>query len=337
VIANENYENYVGQYQSEIEKEFGKEGLPPRPANARKRGVAQFRKEYMLKPEFKELWDRIKDKTRYAVKINTEQLIGDVVVELEKETIRPPQVVITKGRVEAEGEGFTVYQTAERRMDYETEGKNLPNITTVMSSLLERTTPPVRVTRKTLLEIYKRSSDAQQKAALGNPYEFATVVVRIIKVKLADQLVEGIQYEKINAWYEMTQFQDIPSWEDNLVPSPRSLYDYVVYESEIEKDFVEGLERRDDVKLYVKLPGWFTVPTPIGEYNPDWAVVVEQRDEFGQPTGVPHLYLVRETKSTTNLDELRLDEKRKILCGEKHFRDTLKVDYKVVTKVQDII
>ncbi len=336
VIANENFEKYVSQYQSEIEKEFGVEGLPPRPANARRRVVAHLRKEYMLKPEFKELWELIKHKTRYAVKLNSGKLIGDVVTELEHAVIRPPQVVITKGRVETEGEGFTTYRVAERKIDIEAERKQLPNITFVMSSLLERTTPPIRVTRKTLLEIFKRLPETQQKAALDNPYEFSTVAVRIIKAKLANQIVDGIQYEKIDAWYEMTQFQEIPSWEDNLVPSPHSLYDQVIYDSEIEKEFVEGLEHRDDVKLYVKLPGWFTVPTPIGEYNPDWAIVLEQRDEFGQAIGEPLLYLVRETKSTTNLDQLRQDEKGKVICGQKHFEEALGVNYRVVTNAKDL-
>ena len=157
-----------------------------------------------------------------------------------------------------------------------------------------------------------------------------------LRAKLADQLVNGIQYEKINQWYEMTQFEDIHGWSDNLVPAEHSLYDHVVYESGIEKAFVEGLERRDDVKMYVKLPGWFTVPTPVGEYNPDWAIVLEPRDEFGKPSGEELLYLVRETKDTTDLAELRLDEARKIRCGERHFRDALGVDYRAVADASEL-
>ena len=110
----------------------------------------------------------------------------------------------------------------------------------------------------------------------------------------------------------------------------------VVHDSEIEKVFVEGLERREDVKLYVKLPGWFTVLTPVGEYNPDWAIVLEPRDEFGKPSGEELLYLVRETKDTTNLDELRMEEARKIRCGERHFRQALGVDYQVVTEAKEL-
>lgn len=336
VVANESYEHYVGQYQSEIEGEFGREGLPPRPANARERGVASLRKEYLLKPEFKQLWERIKHKTRYAVHIDTPQLLTDVLKELNQAEIRPPHVEIRKAKVETEGEAFVAIQVAERGTPYTPEAQPFPNLVEVLSALLERTSPPVRLTRSTLLEIFKQASPKTQAAALRNPFEYATVAARIIKAKLADQLVEGIRYEKLDQWYEMTQFVDIPGWSDNLVPAAHSVYDYVVYESGVEKAFVEGLERRDDVKLYVKLPGWFTVPTPVGEYNPDWAIVLEARDEFGKPTGEELLYLVRETKDTADLAELRLDEARKIRCGERHFCETLGVDYRVVTNAGEL-
>ena len=135
----------------------------------------------------------------------------------------------------------------------------------------------------------------------------------------------------------MTQFEaEVQSWADYLIPAAHSVYDHVVFESETEKEFVEGLEKRDDVKMYLKLPAWFTVDTPIGTYNPDWAIVIEPRDEHGKPTGEQMLYLVRETKSTTDLDKLHPDEARKIRCGTRHFQDALGVNYKVVTNARDI-
>ena len=111
----------------------------------------------------------------------------------------------------------------------------------------------------------------------------------------------------------MCQFEvEIDSWENHLIPAERSLYDLVICDADTERKFVEELEKLDYVKLYVKLPAFFKVPTPIGSYNPDWAIVVEPRDEFGEPTGEQMLYLVRETKGTTNLDGLRPDERRKL-------------------------
>jgi type III restriction enzyme len=344
VIANESYEKYVATLQQQIEDEYGKEGVPPKPPNARKKGVAKLRKEYLLKPEFQELWEKIKHKTRYAVQIHTEKLIEEVVKELNTKTINPPRITITKALVEVGNEDIleTIQLTTSKTAMTLTGKRPLPNIITIMVDLLENTTPSVSLTRHTLLTIIKRLNN--QKSVIANPYEFATVAVQIIKNKLADHLVNGIQYEKIDNWYEMTQFQDeIETWQEYLIPANRSLYDHVIVDSQaeniqdsIEGKFVADLEKRDDVKLFVKLPNWFTVPTPVGEYNPDWAVIMEDRDEHGEAVGKPLLYLIRETKGTTNLDELRPDEKRKIICGKKHFHQALGVDYRVVTSVSEI-
>jgi len=132
----------------------------------------------------------------------------------------------------------------------------------------------------------------------------------------------------------MTQFVDIPGWDDNLVLSPHSIYDHVIYDSDIEKEFIEGLEHREDVKLYVKLPSWFTVPTPIGEYNPDWAIVLEKKNEDEEVEDI--LYMIRETKATLDPDKRRPDENRKIIAGKHHFKEALKVDYAVITNVKEL-
>ena len=332
VIANESYASYVEGYQSEMQEAYGDHGLPPTPVDKRKRGAAKLQKAYMLTPEFKELWERIKHKTRYAVHVNTGKLINEVVTALDEAEIRPPRITVTKAVVQVDDDKiFSALQMSGAKTIIDLAGRYpLPNLVDTMMHLLENTTPPMRLTRKTLLEIFRRTQN--QQAALDNPHEFATVAVRIIKEKLTDQLVDGIKYEKINEFYEMCQFEaSIESWEDHLIPAKRSLYDHVIYDSEVEKKFVQGLERRGDVKLYVKLPAFFKVPTPIGTYNPDWAIVVEDPD-----CEDPRIYLVRETKGTTDLNDLRPDEKRKIDCGKKHFREALGVNYEVVNDPYDL-
>ena len=203
--------------------------------------------------------------------------------------------------------------------------------------LLEFTFPPIRLTKKTILEIVKKCSPNVQLKMMENPNEFASICAGIIKEKLADQLVEGIQYTKINDWYEMTQFtDDIKSWEQYLKPASKSIYDNIIWDSNIEKEFIDGLESLDEVLLYIKLPRWFTVPTPIGEYNPDWAVLWHEKDVHGNLTE-KKLYLVYETKPTSRISELKPSERRKIQCGEKHFKDALKLDnYKVVTMIDEL-
>ena len=337
VVANESYESYVTRLQSELTEAYGTDGLPPKPANARKRGVATLRKEFTLRPEFKELWERIKYQTRYAVKIDTRKLIDDVVQELDHVAIVAPQIAITKVQVTVgSDDALQTLQMGAGHTPTDLTGRTLPNIIDIMDNLMEYTSPPISLTRSTLLTIFERASSKQ--AAMANPYAFATEAVKIIKEKLADQLVSGIQYKKLDQWYEMTRLDaEIESWEEYLIPAPHSVYDHVIYDSEVEKNFVEGLERRDDVKLYLKLPHWFTVSTPVGNYNPDWAIVLEERDEHGQSTDKSLLYLVRETKGSTRPEDLRPDERRKILCGENHFQQTLGVSYKVVTKADKLI
>jgi type III restriction enzyme len=333
VVANQSYDQYVRELQEEIVEEYGREvELPPKPANARKRTSIKLRKEFMLKPEFKDLWDRIKSKTRYFVTINTNELVEETVKAINGIEIKPPRVIITKAQLDIDKEGaFEAIQLSSAKTFVDLAGRYpLPNLVEAIVYLLENTTPPVRLTKKTLVDIFLKTQN--KKAALDNPFGYASAVARVLKEKLADHLVNGIQYEKINGWYEMSRLEEpFETWEDYTIPATRSLYDRIEYDSEVERKFVEGLERIDQVRMYIKLPSWFTVPTPIGDYNPDWAIVWEERDEHGQPTGKPLLYLVRETKSTTQRDKLRPDERHKIICGERHFAEALGVSYKVVT------
>ncbi len=334
VIANESYRDYVDQLQTEVIEELGDAASAPKPKNARERDVAKLKKAMILTPEFKELWERIKHKTRYKVDVDTEKLIGEVVDALDETDIQLPEITIRRGRVVVDEESeFEIQHTGEASFAYRLPGH--VNILKSIEHRLEHTTPAMKLTRRTLWKILKLTKN--QQAVLDNPPEFSKIVVEHIRKKIMHQLIDGIKYEKIGKIYEMRQFDcELESWKDCMVPAARSIYDHVIWDSEVEKKFVEGLEARDDIKLYIKLPDFFTVPTPIGDYNPDWAIVKQDRDAHGEPTGKENLYLVRETKSTTDSEELRLREERKISCGTRHFRDALGVDYKVVTSTEEI-
>ena len=119
-----------------------------------------------------------------------------------------------------------------------------------------------------------------------------------------------------------------------LLETQKSVYEQVVYDSGTEADFADGLEKNDAIKVYAKLPGWFKVPTPLGTYNPDWAVLVEK-------DGAERLYLVVETKSSLFTDDLRDKESAKIQCGRAHFK-SLEVreapaKYMVARSVDDVL
>jgi type III restriction enzyme len=336
VVANESYESYVRQFQSEIEDEYGADGLPPKPGNARKRAKAKLRKSYMLKPEFKELWERIKHKTRYAVRIDAERLLEEVVPRIDAAEIKPLRVMVRKAAVDVGDDGFEARLTTAPKKAIDLSGRQPPpNLIDSLAHLLEQTSPPVRLTRRTLFEIFNQCENKQ--AALANPHEWASAAHRIIREQLADQIVSGIEYEKNDEWYDMRLFEndaEIEAWNEYLVPSERSLYDHVVFQSNIERRFVEDLEAREDVKVYVKLPGWFKVATPVGEYNPDWAIVKEEDGNGGER--VERIYLVAETKGTVEIEKLRPSEQRKVKCGRRHFERTLGVDFRVVTNAAEL-
>jgi type III restriction enzyme len=337
VVANQSYDQYVRQLQEEIVEEYGTGvELPPKPANARHRTKISLKKEYVLKPEFESLWMKIKNKTRYFVTLDTEKLVNETVKVIDELDIKPPRIVITKAQLDVDNEGaFDAIQLSAAKTYTDLAGRYpLPNLAERISYILENTTPSVRVSKKTIIQIFSETKN--KRPALDNPFEFASTVSDVLKQKLADHLVNGIQYEKIDEWYEMKQLvESFEAWEDYVVPAEHCVYDKVEVESGTESEFVEGLEKIQQVKMYIKLPSWFTVPTPVGEYNPDWAIVWEDRDAHGEPTG-KILYLVRETKSTTELDRLRPDERRKISCGKKHFEDALGTSYKVVTRPSEL-
>ena len=168
-----------------------------------------------------------------------------------------------------------------------------------------------------------------------NPQAFMAVVAKEISRALHDLMLEGIKYEKVaGAYWEQSRIEQdaeegILRYLSNLYEVQnrnKSLFDAVEYDSEVEKQFARDLDSNENVKLFVKLPPWFSIDTPIGRYNPDWAFVTEREEK---------LYFVRETKSTLDSEERRTKENQKIACGRKHF-DTLGVDYDVVTLLAEV-
>jgi type III restriction enzyme len=293
----------------------------------------------LLGDDFKELWDKIKHRTRYAVDVDSDTLVQGVVAELDETEIRKPRILISKAvlEVKADEDTFEAIVTSGAKTAVDLSGRYpLPNLIEIIETMMEATSPPMRLSRQTIMAILKAT--AKKDDMLANPHDFAAAVVRIAKQKLADQLVGGIRYDKDGSWYEQTKFlEEIESYADRVVNSTAHgaaggthLYDGVEVDSDtIERPFAEALEKRADVKLYIKLPDWFTVDTPVGRYNPDWAVVL--REDGGE-----RLFLVRETKGTVDLDKLRPDEKRKVRCGVAHFRDALGVDFQVATDAADL-
>lgn len=157
-------------------------------------------------------------------------------------------------------------------------------------------------------------------------------VANVLKYELHRLLVDGIKYEKIDGTGSQSEWEMMLFKNEELINYlnalrvNHSVYEYVVYESEVEREFAKKLDTRTDIKLFVKLPGWFEIDTPVGKYNPDWAIVKHD----GQA-----MYLVRETKGTKDFLKLRTSEADKVRCGQKHF-ETLGVPFAVVVSPNDV-
>ena len=369
VVANESYERYVATLQSEIAdeyraeiearygkptgglseadrlqiaEEYGPDILPPPPARA-DRPHAALQKARVASLEFRELWSRIRQKTWYRVRVDTERLLADVMPELNRRTIAPPRVTITEAvtRVRETG-GFEAVATTATRTAKILGTTERPNLLAVMAELLGHGSPKVHLTRATLLEITRRI--AKPEMLIANPYEFARVTAGIVKEKVVQQLVTGICYEKLEGqWWQMEQITDDETrdlFSRYSEPSPRAgLYNIMDCDSQTEQKFVRALEARTDVRFYMKLPSWFEVTTPVGPYHPDWAIVLDNPDG-----GEPLLYLVTETKGTTDASGLRSKEAMKITCARAHFGSKAQnvegaldgVDYGVATNAQQL-
>jgi type III restriction enzyme len=174
------------------------------------------------------------------------------------------------------------------------------------------------LTRSTIAEILIASGRLGEIKI--NPQQFMDYALSAIQEELKKLMVSGIKYEKIDGQeYEMLLFEEkeIVGYITNMIEVDNSIYDVVLWESNIEREFAEAMSQREDIKLFIKLPPWFKVDTPLGSYNPDWAIVKHDDEK---------VYLVRETKGTTDQLQLRPSEFAKIKCGRAHFNE-IDVDY----------
>ena len=283
--------------------------------NADDRKPVPIRRAVLDSPEFKELWDRIKHKTTYRVQFDNEALLKSCIKALQQ----APD--ISKTRLHWRKAGLAIGKSgieAEERdgadIVFLNEGDiELPDI---LTELQDRT----QLTRRSIGRILIDSGRLNDFKR--NPQQFIEIATKAINSCKQLAIVDGIKYQRIgdDMYYAQALFEqnELMGYMENMVQNTaKSVYEHVVYQSDVEKDFANALERNSAIKVYAKLPGWFKVPTPLGSYNPDWAVVV------ATPDG-DKLYFVAETKSSLLIDDLRLAEVAKIKCGTAHF-EALKV------------
>jgi len=324
VIANESYEDFAKSLQTEIEDECGVD-FSGRVKNKNKRKSIKLKKGYKLDENFKALWEKIKHKTHYQVEYDTEELIKLASEAIQSLEISTPSIINRKGLLKYTQEGI------ETRLANAPGGKRVEQDSSYVPDVLSYIQEKTRLTKDTILRILKDSGRIPD--ILKNPQQFLDLASEVINKVLKRLMVDGIKYEKMrDAYWQMELFEndELEGYLESMVEvqnQEKTLYDHILIDSVVESEFAKDLESREDVKFYIKLPNWFKIPTPIGEYNPDWAIVFESDKR---------VYFVAETKSQDQ--ELRESEKMKIDCGREHFRQFADVNFRApVSKVAEII
>lgn len=300
--------------------------------NADERKQVRTRQAVLQSAEFKALWDRIKHQTTYRVAFDNEKLVADSIATLQNAPAvvkarlqwRKADIAIGKAGVEAtEKAGAATVVLDEADIE-------LPDL---LTDLQDRT----QLTRRTITRILTDSGRLDDFKR--NPQQFIELAGETINRCKRLALVDGIKYERLGDEHyyvqELFEREELTGYLKNmLMDTTKSIYEHVVYDSNTERDFADALEKNDAIKVYAKLPGWFKVPTPLGSYNPDWAVLVEQ-------DGEERLYFVVETKSSLFTDDLRDKESAKIECGKAHFQALAvgesPVQYVVARSISDVL
>lgn len=284
----------------------------------------QLKKEVVLTPEFKALWDTIKPKTTYRVEFETDALVTKAVEAIKRmEKIEKPRITVAAGGIDVRRGGVTTTAQSAASEVVEKGVHGIPDILAYLQSETE-------LTRSTIFRILKESNRLDE--LFNNPQRFLDAVAGILKYELHRLLVDGIKYERLTGseasyeWEQMLCDNDEVVNYLSAVKVDKSVREFVEYDSEVERRFAQQLDQREDIKLFIKLPRKFEVETPVGKYIPDWAILRHDGRAF---------YLVRETKDTRNFLRLRTEEADKVRCGKKHF-EAIGVSFDVVVTAADV-
>jgi type III restriction enzyme len=338
VIANEAYESFSKSLQKEIEEDCGVK-FEGRIKNARARTRVLLKNNWMEDELFLELWEKIRTKTEYKVNCSTPELIANCVKALKNmPPIEKPVIYreknLAKFKLNSNGKLLELNgeQQSLKEKIIEDVKYDIPDFIAYIQSKTE-------LTRDTITQIVLKSNRLGE--IFNNPQLFMDNATQLIKHELDLLKIKSIQYEKIaGQYYEMNLFEsgETEQYLDNLIEvknQSKTLYNYIEIDSfnGQEKQFAMDCESRDDILFYVKLPRYFGVKTPLGLYNPDWALI---KKEVGMET---KMYFVAETqnrKAVKNRSLLTEIERMKISCAEKHFEVIDNVHYRVVSSAGDL-
>ena len=277
-----------------------------------KRHSRKLNKELFANPEFEKFWETISQKTTYRVRVERRELIENAIRAIrEAPQIDALRIQVTRAGVKVLRGGAKGEELGTRSADLK-GSYDLPDI---IGELQEATS----LTRKTIVDVLVGSGRLGE--FIANPNDFIAMAKRLMQTELAKLVVDGVQYERIaGSVYELRELQRDGEEEKErfldqmykVQHTQKTDFDYVVFDSDVERQFAELLDAREDIKFFMKLPDKFKIDTPVGPYNPDWAII-KQED------GEERVYMIRETKSTEDEIKRRPTENAKIKSAKQHF------------------
>jgi type III restriction enzyme len=340
VIANESYEDFAEQLQTEM-REAGVRFRREMVQNEREKVIVRLKKGFETDPRFLALWERIRARTRYSVAYRTSELIARAASRIQSNmpAIDPPKIALTRAEIAVNMDGVTGKQTGFRTQTVEARY--------VMPDFISQVQAKTGLAKSTVARILYESG--RLRDAANNPQAFIGHAAEIINAVKREFLVygdgsgeSGVKYVKLdNAVYAMRRFEHDDLMEvfaanvRAVEKQEKTLFSHIVIDSNSrpERAFAQACEDNDDVLFYLKLPRWFQIETPVGSYNPDWAVAW-RNDET--------LYFVAETKNTgkgghVRRDLLRPIEDLRIECGKRHFENFEQVRFRVVNTLEELV
>ena len=268
-----------------------------------------------MKKEFQELWRRINHKYAYTVSFDSEELIEKAVDAIDRELeVTQLSYVVTRGE-QKDNATLDDMKHGEmmRQKESATEQLKTDMVSNVRYDLLGKISSATRLTRKTVATILSKIRPLKFSMYKANPEEFIRKVTRLIMEQKATIIVEHISYNRVEGKFDSDIFtQEKHGTIDRAFEGKKSIVDYVFTDSEGERKFVGQIDTAKEVAVYAKLPKGFHIPTPVGNYSPDWAIAFQEGE-------VKHIYFVAETKGSMSSMDLREIEKSKISCAEKLF------------------
>ena len=289
------------------------------PEDARKNNVElSVDEDKLAMPEFKELWSKINSKSVYVVNFDTDELVKKAIESLDK------NLQVSKIYFRVETGAMEQIRSKDELISGESfvkeESLNYNHAIALNSSikydLIEKLVDETGLTRKAIIQILRGIKQTTFEQFKSNPEEFIIKAAALINDQKATAIIEHITYNALDEKYDTAVFTDPTikgQLDKNTIKTKKHLYDHVVYDSANEKAFAMELDTSNDVAVYVKLPSGFYISTPVGKYNPDWAIAFYEGD-------IKHIYFVAETKGSMNSMQLRQVEESKIHCAKEHFK-----------------